>query len=79
MHIIVCMKQIVDLEKIRIKPDTREPVLEGLPFKFGEFDKNALEEAVRIKEKMSSTALRAITQKLLKPEIMGDVWGMRKV
>jgi electron transfer flavoprotein-quinone oxidoreductase len=31
------------------------------------------------KEKMSSTALRAITQKLLKPEIMGDVWGMRKV
>jgi electron transfer flavoprotein-quinone oxidoreductase len=31
------------------------------------------------KEKMSSTALRAVTQKLLKPEIMGDVWGMRKV
>jgi electron transfer flavoprotein-quinone oxidoreductase len=31
------------------------------------------------KEKMSSTALRAVTQKLLKPEILGDVWGMRKV
>jgi electron transfer flavoprotein beta subunit len=51
MRIIVCMKQILDLEKIRIKADTREPVLEGLPVHFGDFEKNALEEAVRIKEK----------------------------
>jgi len=45
------MKQILDLEKIRIKADTREPVLEGLPVRFGDFEKNALEEAVRLKEK----------------------------
>lgn len=45
------MKQVVDLQQIRIKRDTREPVLEGLPVLFGEMDKNALEEAVRIKEK----------------------------
>jgi electron transfer flavoprotein beta subunit len=51
VRIIVCMKQILDLEKIRIKADTREPVLEGLPVRFGDFEKNALEEAVRIKEK----------------------------
>jgi electron transfer flavoprotein beta subunit len=44
------MKQVVDLEQIRIRSDTREPVLEGLPLKFGDFDKNALEAAVRIKE-----------------------------
>jgi electron transfer flavoprotein beta subunit len=50
MHIAVCMKQVVDLEHIRIRPDTREPVLDGLPLKFGDFDKNALEAAVRIKE-----------------------------
>jgi electron transfer flavoprotein beta subunit len=50
MHIAVCMKQVVDLEHIRIRPDTREPVLDGLPVKFGDFDKNALEAAVRIKE-----------------------------
>jgi electron transfer flavoprotein beta subunit len=50
MHIAVCMKQVVDLEQIRIRSDTREPVLEGLPVKFGDFDKNALEAAVRIKE-----------------------------
>jgi electron transfer flavoprotein beta subunit len=45
------MKQGVDLQQIRIKRDTREPVLEGLPVIFGDMDKNALEEAVRIKEK----------------------------
>ncbi len=50
MEIIVCMKQIVDLQQIRIKRDTREPVLEGVPFLLGDMDKNALEEAVRIVE-----------------------------
>ena len=51
MHVIACMKQVVDLQQIRIKRDTREPVLDGLPVLFGDFDKNALEEAVKIKEK----------------------------
>jgi electron transfer flavoprotein beta subunit len=51
MRIIVCMKQVVDLQQIRIKRQTREPVLEGLPLLFGDFEKNALEEAIRIKER----------------------------
>jgi electron transfer flavoprotein beta subunit len=51
VNVVVCMKQILDLQQIRIKRDTREPVLEGLPVQFGDMDKNALEEAVRIKEK----------------------------
>jgi electron transfer flavoprotein beta subunit len=45
------MKQVIDLEQIRIKPETREPVVEGLPVVFGDYEKSALEEAVRIKEK----------------------------
>lgn len=60
MHIIVCMKQIVDLEKIRIKADTREPVLEGLPVRLGDFEKNALEEAVRIKEKRGDVKVTVV-------------------
>jgi len=51
LNIIACMKQVVDLQQIRIKRETREPVLEGLSVLFGDMDKNALEEAVRIKEK----------------------------
>ncbi len=51
MDIVVCLKQVHDLQQIRIKRETREPVLEGAPFVFGQFEKNALEEAVRLKEK----------------------------
>jgi electron transfer flavoprotein beta subunit len=51
MNIIVCMKQVVDLEQIRIKADSRQPVTDGLPVLFGDFEKCALEEAVRIREK----------------------------
>jgi electron transfer flavoprotein beta subunit len=51
MQIVVCLKQIPDLQQIRIKRDSREPVLEGVPLLFGDMDKNALEEAVRIVEK----------------------------
>ncbi len=60
------MKQVVDLQQIRIRRDTREPVLEGLPVVFGDMDKNALEEAVRIKEKYGAkvTALSVGSAKL---------------
>lgn len=66
MQVIVCMKQTVDLQQIRIKRETREPVLEGLPMVFGDMDKNALEEAVRIKEKHNArvTVLSVGTPKL---------------
>jgi len=51
LEIIVCIKQVPDLQQIRIKKETREAVTEGVPFVFGDMDKNALEEAIRIKEK----------------------------
>ncbi len=57
VDIIVCMKQVVDLQQIRIKRETREPVLEGAPFVFGQFEKNALEEAVRLKEKQGGKVI----------------------
>jgi len=50
MNIIVCVKQIVDLKQIRIKRETREPLLEGLPITLSDLDKNALEAAIRLKE-----------------------------
>lgn len=51
MDIIVCMKLVPDLKHIRIKRETREPILEGLPQVWGDMDKNALEEAIRLREK----------------------------
>jgi len=58
MNIIVCMKQIPDLQQIRIKE--RRPILEGVPLIFGDMDKNALEEAVRIKEKLEEGKITAL-------------------
>jgi electron transfer flavoprotein beta subunit len=58
MNIIVCMKQIPDLQQIRIKD--REPIVAGAPLIFGDMDKNALEEAVQIKEKIEGTKVIAV-------------------
>ena len=51
MNIVVCVKQTVDLQQVRIRKETRQPVLENIPLTLGAIDKNALEEAVRLKEK----------------------------
>jgi electron transfer flavoprotein beta subunit len=51
MNIVVCVKQTVDLQQVRIRRETRQPVLENMPLTLGAIDKNALEEGVRLKEK----------------------------
>jgi electron transfer flavoprotein beta subunit len=51
MNIVVCVKQTVDLQQVRIRKETRQPVLENIPLTLGAIDKNALEEGVRIKDK----------------------------
>ncbi len=61
MDFIVCLKQSVDLQQVRIKKETRTPVLEGIPFVFGDMDKNALEEAVKIKEKQAAGKVTALS------------------
>ena len=58
MNIVVCLKQIPDLVYIWI--NDRNPILEGAPLIFGEMDRNALEEAVRIKEKVEGTKVIAV-------------------
>jgi electron transfer flavoprotein beta subunit len=57
MNIVVCVKQTVDLQQIRIRKETREPVLENIPLTLGAIDKNALEEAVRLKDKVGGKVI----------------------
>ncbi|HHD16732.1 MAG TPA: electron transfer flavoprotein beta subunit/FixA family protein [Euryarchaeota archaeon] len=52
MNIVVCAKQVVDVGEIKVNPSTNKPVLEGIPRKISDIDKNAMEEAIRIKEKL---------------------------
>jgi len=58
VNIVVCLKQVPDLQQIRIKD--RKALLEGAPLVFGDMDKSALEEAARIKEKVEGTKVTAL-------------------
>jgi len=58
VNIVVCLKQVPDLQQIRIKD--RRPLMEGAPLIFGDMDKSALEEAVRIKERMEGVKVIAL-------------------
>ncbi len=48
MNYVVAMKQVPDLQQLRIRD--RKPVLTDIPLEFGKIDKNALECAVSLKE-----------------------------
>lgn len=51
MNIIVCAKQVVDVSEMKIDSTTKKPILQGVPQKISDIDKNAMEEAIKIKEK----------------------------
>lgn len=51
MRTVVCVKYSLDVGEIRTDPSTRKPILEGVPRKINDADKNALEEAARLKQK----------------------------
>ena len=51
MNIIVCAKQVVDVSEMKIDNSTNKPILAGVPQKISDIDKNAMEEAIKIKDK----------------------------
>jgi len=50
--IIVCIKQSIDVTQLKADSATRRLITADAPRKISDFDKNALEEAIRIKEKL---------------------------
>ncbi|MFA4964493.1 MAG: electron transfer flavoprotein subunit beta/FixA family protein [Thermoleophilia bacterium] len=48
MEIVVCVKTNPDLQMVRVK--NREAVLDGVPYKLGDLEKNALEAAVVLRD-----------------------------
>jgi electron transfer flavoprotein beta subunit len=76
MDVVVCMKQIPDLQQIRMKE--REPVLDNVPAVWGDLDKNAMEEAVKVKEELGDVKVTVVVmgsekveQGILEPLAMG--------
>jgi electron transfer flavoprotein beta subunit len=60
-RIIVCLKQAIDVSQLKVDPPSRQLITAAAPKKISDFDKNALEEAVRIKEKVGNADLCTLT------------------
>jgi electron transfer flavoprotein beta subunit len=60
-RIIVCLKQAVDVSQLKVDPATRQLITTSAPRKISDFDKNALEEAIKIKEKLGDTEICTVT------------------
>ena len=60
-RIIVCLKQAVDVSQLKIDPATRQLITASAPKKISDFDKNALEEAVKLKEKLGNAEIVTVT------------------
>ena len=51
MLVIACIKQVPDTTQVKIDPVTNTLVREGIPFIMNPYDTNALEEALRLKDR----------------------------
>ncbi len=61
VSIAVLVKMSPDVSQLKIDPATQEPKLAGLPWKVSDFDKHAVEAAVKLKEAGQATKIVAYT------------------
>ncbi len=61
LRILVCLKQAVDVSQLKVDQATRQLLVASAPRKMSDFDKNALEEAIRTKEKVGSAEIFTVT------------------
>src|SRR5665647_2027208 len=52
VHFVVCLKQVPDTSEVRIDPITNTLMREGVPSIINPYDAHALEEAMRLKDKV---------------------------
>ena len=55
MHFVVCIKQVPDTTDVRIDPETNTLMREGVDSIVNPFDAYAIEEAIRLKERLGGT------------------------
>lgn len=55
MNIVVCIKQVPDTTNVKINPETNTLIREGVESIVNPFDMYAIEEALRVKEKVGGT------------------------
>ncbi len=75
-NIVVLVKQIPTLELVKINPSTEEPILEGVPFRLETLSKNAIEAAVRIKEKYGGKVSAVIFGNDKSSQVMKEAYAL---
>jgi electron transfer flavoprotein beta subunit len=55
MHFVVCIKQVPDTHDVRINPETNTLMREGVESIINPFDMYAIEEAIRVRERLGGT------------------------
>ena len=68
MNIIVTVKQVPDTNEVKINPKTGTMIREGVPSIINPEDKNAIEEALRIKENNDNVEVTALSMGPLQAE-----------
>ena len=61
MKIIVCIKQVPDTTEVKLDPKTGRLIRDGVPSIINPDDKNALEEALRIKDENPETTVTVVS------------------
>jgi electron transfer flavoprotein beta subunit len=52
VHFVVCLKQVPDTSEVRVDPETNTLIRKGVPSIINPYDAHALEEAMRLKDKL---------------------------
>ena len=76
MHTIVCVKHVPDATDIRFDPITLNLIREGVPSIVNPFDLNAIEEAIRLKEKLGGTVTAVAMGPLQAQEALREALAM---
>lgn len=61
MKIIVCIKQVPDTTEVKLDPKTGRLIRDGVPSIINPDDRNALEEALRIKDSTPNTTVTVVS------------------
>ena len=62
MNIVVCIKQVPDTNEVKIDPKTGTLIREGVPSIINPDDKNAIEEALSLKDLLQNV----LSEKIIK-------------
>jgi electron transfer flavoprotein beta subunit len=61
VNIVVCIKQVPGTTKVKINPDTGTLIRDGVEAVINPFDEYAIEEALRIKERVGNATVKVIS------------------